>query len=117
MIDAIDELIVAARKAAKSQYTRTAKKAQWTRLAGQLIWYKDQILRAMTYEALEADVHMLMRKVFEEDEKHITPSYQHLEFSKNPVLPDSETFRERNRGDAKPGEPEDASAAASGQSR
>ena len=43
MIDAIDELISQARRAAKSPYTRSAKKAQWTRLAGQLIWYKDQI--------------------------------------------------------------------------
>ena len=40
----------------KPQYTRSSQRAKWTRLAGQLIWYKDQILRAMTWEALEQDV-------------------------------------------------------------
>jgi hypothetical protein len=53
-----------------SQYTRSAQRAKWTRLAGQLIWYKDQILRAMTWEALEKDVHRLAREQ-EEDPRRL----------------------------------------------
>ena len=35
------------------------------RLAGQLIWYKDQILRSMTYEVLEEEVKQLKEMVGE----------------------------------------------------
>jgi len=57
----MDKLLAQVQKLAESQYTRSAQRAKWTRLAGQLLWYKDQILRAMTWEALEQDVHRLMR--------------------------------------------------------
>ena len=61
LIESMDKLLAQARKLAESQYTRSGQRAKWTRLAGQLLWYKDQILRAMTWEALEQDVHRLMR--------------------------------------------------------
>ena len=63
-IESIEKLIDQASRIALSRYTRSAQRAKWTRLAGQLIWYKDQILRAMTWEALEQDVNGLMRQVF-----------------------------------------------------
>ena len=116
MIDAIDELISQARKASKSQYTRASKKAQWTRLAGQLIWYKDQILRGMTYEALEADVHMLMRKVFEDQPK---PALSYMRQANPPTslpAPANDKFWEKKIG-PKPGDPEDPSASAAGQTQ
>ena len=61
LIESMDKLLARARKLAESQYTRSGQRAKWTRLAGQLLWYKYQILRAMTCKALEQDVHMLMR--------------------------------------------------------
>ena len=62
-IESIEKLIDQASRMALSRYTRSAQRAKWTRLAGQLIWYKDQILRSMTWEALEQDVNGLMRRV------------------------------------------------------
>lgn len=35
-------------------------------MAGQLIWYKDQILRAMTWEALEQDVNKMAKRVIQD---------------------------------------------------
>ena len=66
MIDSIERLIQQAEKNATSQYTRSAQRARWTRLAGQLIWYKDQILRAMTWEALEQDVNRMAKRVIQD---------------------------------------------------
>jgi hypothetical protein len=68
MIDTIQDLIQSSHKAAKSQYTQSAQRAKWTRLAGQLIWYKDQILRSMTLEAMEIELQKLERKVMESNE-------------------------------------------------
>ncbi len=63
MIEAVRDLIEEARRRAKSNYTRSKERARWTRLAGQLIWYKDQILRSMSYEALEEEVAQLKEMV------------------------------------------------------
>ena len=60
LIESMDKLLAQAQRLAESQYTRSSQRAKWTRLAGQLVWYKDQILRTMTGEALEQDVHRLM---------------------------------------------------------
>jgi hypothetical protein len=68
MIDTIEDLIQSSHKAAKSQYTQSAQRAKWTRLAGQLIWYKDQMLRSMTLEAMEIELQMLEKKVMESNE-------------------------------------------------
>ncbi len=63
MIEAIRDLIEEARKRVKSNYTPNRERAKWMRLAGQLIWYKDQILRSMSYEALEKEVDQLKKMV------------------------------------------------------
>src|SRR5213592_812145 len=60
LIESMDKLLAQAQRLAESQYTCSGQRAKWTRLAGQLLWYKDQILRAMTWEALKQDVHRLM---------------------------------------------------------
>src|SRR3989441_11693712 len=52
MVDSMERLLSQAQKLALSQYTRSAERSKWTRLAGQLLWYKDQILRAMTWDEL-----------------------------------------------------------------
>ena len=68
MIDTIQDLIQSSHKAAKCQYTQSAQRAKWTRLAGQLIWYKDQILRSMTLEAMEIELQELEKEVMESNE-------------------------------------------------
>src|SRR3989442_12411191 len=61
MVDSMERLLSQAEKLALSQYTRSAERSKWTRLAGQLLWYKDQILRGMAWEALEQDINRLTR--------------------------------------------------------
>lgn len=69
MVDTIELLIDQARRLPLSQYTRHAERAKWTRLAGQLIWYKDQILRQMSWEALEQDVTRVNRMLYESERR------------------------------------------------
>lgn len=64
MIGAIRELIEEAQKRVKSKNTPSREKTKWMRLAGQLIWYKDQILRSLSYEALEKEVAEMKKRVF-----------------------------------------------------
>ena len=63
MVIAMDEMIEEARKMARSQRIRASERIRWTRLAGQLIWYKDSILKNKIYEALEVEVWMLKEQV------------------------------------------------------
>ncbi len=63
MIEAIGDLIEESRRRAKSKYTPSRERARWIRLAGQLIWYKDQILRSMTDEAVEEEVKQLEKEI------------------------------------------------------
>ena len=51
MVESMEELLAQAEKLAMSQYTRSPQRAKWTRLTGQLLWYRDGIFRAMTWEA------------------------------------------------------------------
>lgn len=69
MVDSIALLIDQAQRLALSQYTRHAERAKWTRLAGQLIWYKDQILRQMSWEALEQDVAQVKKMLYESERR------------------------------------------------
>jgi hypothetical protein len=69
MIETVDDLIREAHKHVKSQYTKSAQRARWTRLAGQLIWYKDQILKNFSLEAMEEDVERLKKRVLEVDKE------------------------------------------------
>ncbi len=63
MIEVIGDLIEESRRRAKSKYTPSRERARWIRLAGRLIWYKDQILRSMTDEALEEGIKQLQEEV------------------------------------------------------
>jgi hypothetical protein len=63
MIESIREMIDEARKRAKSKRASANERIRWTRLAGQLIWYKDSILRSMTMEAMEREVSELKHSV------------------------------------------------------
>ena len=76
MIIAMDEMIEEARRMAKSKRIRASERIRWTRLAGQLIWYKDSILKNKTYEALEVEVWMLKEEVHKKPQAPATnPSY------------------------------------------
>ena len=68
MIDTIQDLIQTSHKYAKSQYTPSAQRARWTKLAGQLIWYKDQILKNFSLEALTVQLEALQKRMEESDE-------------------------------------------------
>jgi len=77
MIGAIRELIEEAQKRVKSKNTPSRDRTKWMKLAGQLIWYKDQVLRSLTYEALEKDVAELKKKVIEKYPDRSKPSSPH----------------------------------------
>src|SRR5437867_2952433 len=76
MIAAIRELIEEAQKRVKSKYTPSRERTKWMNLAGKLIWYKDQVLRSMSYEALEKEVALLKKRVLEKDELPPRPPSQ-----------------------------------------
>ena len=61
MIDIVQDLIQTSHKYAKSHYTPGAQRARWTKLAGQLIWYKDQILKNFTLEAMTIELNALKK--------------------------------------------------------
>src|SRR5205807_78004 len=69
MIDTIQDLIQTSHKYSKSQYTPQAQRARWTKLAGQLIWYKDQILKSFSLEALTIQLQELQKRVVESEEQ------------------------------------------------
>jgi len=83
MVESMERLVSQAQKLALSQYTRSAERSKWTRLAGQLLWYKDQILRAMTWEALEQDLNKLTRDVYkdrlQQQQQKQRPTWQRIE--------------------------------------
>jgi hypothetical protein len=76
MIDTIQDLIQMSHKYAKSQYTPSNQRSRWAKLGGQLIWYKDQILKSFTLEALTIEMQDLKKQVRESEEqrKHESPS-------------------------------------------
>jgi hypothetical protein len=75
MIDTVQDLIQTAHKYAKSQYTPGGQRARWTKLAGQLIWYKDQILKNYTLEAMSIDLNALKKQVVESEEQRERESH------------------------------------------
>jgi hypothetical protein len=68
MIETIQELIQTSHRYAKSQYTPRAERAKWIKLAGQLIWYKDRILKNTSLEAMEIEMTRLKERVLEGEE-------------------------------------------------
>ena len=69
MVDTILDLIQTSHKYAKSQYTPSSQRVRWTLLAGKLIWYKDQILKSFSLEALTIEMQELKKQVIEGNER------------------------------------------------
>ena len=69
MIDIVKDLIQTSHKYAKSQYTPGSQRARWIKLAGQLIWYKDQILRNYSLEAMTIELNALKKQMIESEER------------------------------------------------
>ena len=86
MIETVQDLIQTSHKYAKSQYTPSAQRARWTKLAGQLIWYKDQILKNFSLEAMTIELEALTKRVRESEERREretrTRNYQTIVFRK-----------------------------------
>src|SRR5713226_1331865 len=62
MISALKEMIDEASRMAKSKRAPAGERIRWTRLAGQLIWYKDAILRSMSLESMENEMFVIRNK-------------------------------------------------------
>lgn len=73
-LEVLRELIEEARKRAKSHYTSSKERARWVKLAGQLLWYKDQVLRSMNLEALQKEVAELKQIVINKDKPPPLPN-------------------------------------------
>ncbi len=67
MIETVQDLIQTSHKYAKSQYTPNAQRVRWTKLAGQLIWYKDQILKNFSLEAMTIELEVLKKRMEESE--------------------------------------------------
>ena len=109
MIETVQDLIQTSHKYAKSQYTPNAQRVRWTKLAGQLIWYKDQILKNFSLEAMTIELQTLKREVRESEERREretrTRNYQTIVFRK------PEDTKPENREDAQNAETSEASKA------
>jgi hypothetical protein len=104
MIDIVQDLIQTSHKYAKSQYTPNAQRARWTKLAGQLIWYKDQILKNYTLEAMSIDMQALKKQVIESEERRERESR-----SRNYPLIGFRKPEDKKAGDAEKADDEESS--------
>ena len=75
MIDIVQDLIQTSHKYAKSQYTPGSQRVRWIKLAGQLIWYKDQILKNYSLEAMTIELNALKKQVMESEKQRERESY------------------------------------------
>jgi len=86
MIATVQDLIQTSHKYAKSQYTPNAQRVRWTKLAGQLIWYKDQILKNFSFEAMTVQLESLKKRMEESEEgrqhQSMSRNYQTIVFRK-----------------------------------
>ena len=86
MIETVQDLIQTSHNYAKSQYTPNAQRVRWTKLAGQLIWYKDQILKNFSLEAMTIQLEALQKRMIESEEQRERQStfrnYQTIVFRK-----------------------------------
>src|SRR5438034_3172012 len=86
MIETVQDLIQTSHKYAKSQYTPNAQRVRWTKLAGQLIWYKDQILKNFSLEAMTVQLEALQKRMEESEEdrqrQSVSRNYQTIVFRK-----------------------------------
>src|SRR5438309_12012758 len=114
MIETVQDLIQTSHKYAKSQYTPNAQRVRWTKLAGQLIWYKDQILKNFSLEAMTIQLEALQKKMIESEEQRERQStsrnYQTIVFRKPEARKAEEETSEASNAD----DPEGAKEAVSG---
>src|SRR5438046_8367326 len=86
MIETVQDLIQTSHKYAKSQYTPNAQRVRWTKLAGQLIWYKDQILKNFSLEAMTIQLEALQKRMIESEEQRerqsLSRNYKTIVFHK-----------------------------------
>lgn len=68
MIDILHDLIEESGKRARSQYTPSKERVRWVKLTGQLIWYKDHVLRNYDFERLAIEIEELKQRLNEYDE-------------------------------------------------
>src|SRR2546428_3314297 len=104
MVDTIQDLIQMSHKYAKSQYTPSNQRSRWARLGGQLIWYKDQILKSFTLEAMTIEMQDLKKRVLESEERR-----QRESRSRNYPLIGYRKPGEKKAGDAETAENETSS--------
>ena len=112
MIDTIQDLIQTSHKYSKSQYTPQAQRARWTKLAGQLIWYKDQILKNFSLEAMTIQLEALQKRMEESEEgrqrQGVSRNYQTIVFRKPGERKAEDADKAQDGESAEAGDPEGA---------
>src|SRR5437660_10020328 len=114
MIETVQDLIQTSHKYAKSQYTPNAQRVRWTKLAGQLIWYKDQILKNFSLEAMTIQLEALQKRMEESEEgrqrQSVSRNYPTIVFRK----PDEDKAEDEGTHAEAKEDPEGATEAVSG---
>ena len=112
MIETVQDLIQTSHKYAKSQYTPNAQRVRWTKLAGQLIWYKDQILKNFSLEAMTVQLEALQKRMIESEEQRerqsLSRNYQTIVFRKPEEKKAEEAQNAETSKDSKSDDPEGA---------
>jgi len=112
MIETVQDLIQTSHKYAKSQYTPNAQRVRWTKLAGQLIWYKDQILKNFSLEAMTVQLEALQKRMEESEEdrqrQSVSRNYQTIVFRKPEQRKAVEADKAQDEESAEAGDPEGA---------
>jgi len=112
MIETVQDLIQTSHKYAKSQYTPNAQRVRWTKLAGQLIWYKDQILKNFSLEAMTIQLEALQKRMEESEEgrqrQSVSRSYQTIVFRKPEERKAEDADKAQDGESAEAGDPEGA---------
>jgi len=109
MIDTLHDLITESGKRATSQYTPSKERVRWVKLTGQLIWYKDHVLRNYDFERLAIEIQELKQRLDDYDKNEgpvapVTPlptwgkPQQEPEQEKKPENKQPEKTEEREQG-------------------
>src|SRR6266704_2062627 len=111
MIETVQDLIQTSHKYAKSQYTPNAQRVRWTKLAGQLIWYKDQILKNFSLEAMTVQLEALQKRMEESEGRQrqsVSRSYPTIVFRKPEQRKAEDADKAQDGESAEAGDPEGA---------
>src|SRR5438094_9074159 len=112
MIETVQDLIQTSHKYAKSQYTPNAQRVRWTKLAGQLIWYKEQVLKNFSLEAMTIQLEALQKRMEESEEERqrqsVSRQYQTIVFRKPEERKAEEAQNVETSEASKDDDPEDA---------